>query len=455
MQCPQCNAQLDDDTVFCGNCGKQIVPLHAQGATVAYKGGSTGEDEQPTILASPQSSQRPASQTPVSSNYVHQPVTPVPGDALTFISPPPSPTRKRNTGRIVFIAAMVLLVIVIGSIGAVALTRNNTPSHSTQTNTSALNSNSNGTVSFSDSQNGSGHSDIVAVDARGLAAPPAGSQYNAWIVDTNSENTTGLGTLTLNKDGTYFAKFPGDQQNVLSLGNKVEVTLEQGTVTVPTQVLLSATFPPKAFVHIKHLLVSFPNTPGKIGLLVGLMDQAQKLSSASQLLQSIVGSQNTVANTVAIECAAQSIIDIAEGTQGSHYQSLAGQCASQNVTQVGDGYGLLGTGGYISNGKAHASLAATQPDTTINIRVHARHVAICLENMNGWITTIDQDAIALLNNPTNTAKVQEIVTLANHALNGVDLNGDESIDPVPGEGGAVTAYYHGQLMSALVLAPGS
>ncbi len=75
--------------------------------------------------------------------------------------------------------------------------------------------------------------------------------------------------------------------------------------------------------------------------------------------------------------------------------------------------------------------------------------------MKGWITTIDQDALALLNNPTNTAKVQEIVTLANHAFNGFDANGDGSVDPIPGEGGAVTANFHGQLMATLVLAPGS
>src|SRR5207247_5774395 len=183
-----------------------------------------------------------------------------------------------------------------------------------------------------------------------------------------------------NKDGTYATKLTNGQQNVLSLGNKIEVTLEQGSATVPTgQVLLATAFPPKAFVHIKHLLVSFPDTPGKIGLLVGLVDQAQKLSSASQLLQSIAGS----GNTFAIQCAAQSIIDIAEGAQGTHYQQLSNNCASQNITQGGDGYGLLGTGGYIANGEAHASLAATQTDTTVSIRVHAGHVAICLENMKG------------------------------------------------------------------------
>ena len=75
--------------------------------------------------------------------------------------------------------------------------------------------------------------------------------------------------------------------------------------------------------------------------------------------------------------------------------------------------------------------------------------------MKGWVTSIDHDAQALLNNPTDSAKIKEIVTLANHTFNGFDANGDGSIDPIPGEGGAVTAYYHGQLMASLVLASGS
>jgi hypothetical protein len=449
MQCPQCHAQLDDDTAFCGNCGKQLAPFKAQGATVAYKT-EAGDDELPTVLISEQSSQRPGSQPPA-RNYSSQPDTPYRGDTPP-LAPSPSPPRKSNTRRVAFIVVLILLIIGIVALGAIAVLKNNTTAKNNNSGNTPLASNATGVVNFSDSLNGTGHSNVVTISASGLAAPPAGSQYNAWIVDTQSERSTDLGALTQNKDGTYTTKSTQGQQNVLSLGNRVEVTLEKGTVAVPTgQVILSTAFPPKAFIHIKHLLLSFPDTPGNIGLLVGLTDQAQKLSSASQLLQSIAGS----GNTAAIQCAAQSIIDIAEGTQGSHYQALSGLCAFQNITQVGDGYGLLGTGGYIGNGEAHASLAATQSDTTISIRVHAGHVTICLENMKGWINTIDHDALDLLNNPTNTSKVQEIVALANHALNGVDTNGDESIDPIPGEGGAVTAYFHGQLMAALVLAPSS
>ncbi len=445
MQCPQCNAQLDDDAVFCGNCGKQVAPLQAKGATVRYKE-KPGDSELTAMQG-----KRPAQQTPAPDTraYATTPETPTLRGA--FSAPPTSkpPARRTNIGRVALIAALVLLVIAGGTIGVVALLRNNNAAKSS--NNAALGSNASGAVSFSDIQNGSGHSDVVNIFVNNLPAPPAGSEYDAWLVDTQSEHSVGLGTLQA-KDGSFKLNFAAGSTNLLGTGDKVEITLENGTANAPTgQVLLSASFPPKAFIHIKHLLVSFPDTPGKIGLVVGVVDQAQKLSAASQLLQSIAASHNAGA----IQCAAQSIIDIAEGIQGPHYQPLASQCAAQNVAEIGDGYGLLGTNGYIANGEAHASLAATQTDSTGNIRVHARHVQICLENMKGWITTIDQDARALLNNPTDTTKVQEIVTLSNHALNGVDTNGDESIDPVPGEGAAITAYIHSQFMATLILAPGA
>ena len=449
IQCPNCNAQLDDDAVFCGNCGKQVAPLQARGATVGYNKGAA-ENEYATVQ-SLENLPRPGAQAPKARNYVPAPNTPQAG---TLLSPPPAKpdTRRVPTVRVAVIAVLVLLVIAGGTITAVALLKNNSPTKSnSQKNTAPPATTALGVVNFSDDQNGSGHSNVVNISVNNLSAPPAGSQYDAWLVNTESEQTITLGTLAL-KSGSYTLKFADGSTNLLGAGDKLEVTLENGTATIPTgRILLSATFPPHAFVHIKHLLFSFPNTPGKIGLVVGAVGQAQELSSAAQLLQSIAPSNNGWA----IQCAAQSIVDIAEGAQGPHYQPLGSQCASQNITQVGDGYGLLGSNGYIANGEAHASLAATQSDSTDSIRVHARHVGICLENMKGWITTVEQDALALLNNPANTTKVPEVVTLSNHTLNGVDADGDGSIDPVLGEGGAATAYYHAQLMAALVLAPGS
>src|SRR5215469_13326880 len=207
MQCPQCNAQLDEDTVFCGNCGTQITPLQAQGATVTHKAGE-GEDGFATVLSSRQSSQSPPSQTPVRNNVL-RPDTPFRGDDTpTILSSPPPPARKNNSWRIGFIVAMVVIIIGVGTLGTIAFLKNRT---TTTTNSGSTNTppatNANGTVSFSDSQNGSGHSNVVTINASGLNTPPNGSRYDAWIVDTQSEHATGLGTLVQNKDGTYTAKF--------------------------------------------------------------------------------------------------------------------------------------------------------------------------------------------------------------------------------------------------------
>ena len=36
MQCPHCNATVDADTIFCGNCGKQIMPLQPGETVISY-----------------------------------------------------------------------------------------------------------------------------------------------------------------------------------------------------------------------------------------------------------------------------------------------------------------------------------------------------------------------------------------------------------------------------------
>jgi hypothetical protein len=305
-------------------------------------------------------------------------------------------------------------------------------------------------VSFVDSPNGAGHTDSLSITVNGLATPSSGSNYYAWIVNDVSEQITPLGQLTAN--GQQFTlNFVGHGTNLLGLGNKLEISLEQGKPSAPTNVVLTGTFPPKAFVHIKHILFQFPITPNHIGLLVGVLGQTQQLNDQAALLQNAVAGHNTIAT----QCIAQSMIDIIEGQQGQHYQPLGPQCAAENINIAGDGFGLLGSNGYLSLAGAHASLAATQTDSTDSIKIHAKHVEICLANIQGWVTTVDQDAINLLAHPDHTSKVQEMVTLSDHAYHGVATNGNEQPQPITGSGGAITAYIHGQLMAGLILVAGS
>jgi hypothetical protein len=49
--------------------------------------------------------------------------------------------------------------------------------------------------------------------------------------------------------------------------------------------------------------------------------------------------------------------------------------------------------------------------------------------------------------PDMEKPIRESVALADEMLKGTDLNGNEQIEPIPGEGGALTAYEHAHYMA--------
>lgn len=302
------------------------------------------------------------------------------------------------------------------------------------------------------SQNGQeGQTNSLSIAIQHLAAPPSGSNYDAWIIDDHTEQVTALGTLK-EQGQNWTLTFSSGSVNVLTAGNKFEITLEQGKVTAPTgQAVLTGNFPINSYSHVLHLLYEFPETPGKVGFLVGFLAQIRLLDNQAAVLQSIAASKNPVA----ISCTAQSMLDIIDGAHGANYKPLASNCAQQNVTVAGDGFGLLGKSGYTAGIEEHASLALSQSDATQNMHQHAALMNIALTNVSGWVTTIEQDLLQLRAHPTNLSSLAEITRLADAAYHGEDTNGDGQVDPVPGEAGALIAYQQGQLMATLSLAPGA
>ena len=453
MKCPRCNYSLDDDTIFCGNCGAQIAPLNSQGATVA----SSLENEETLQARSNAMGNKQAAPPPVMQRFLPPAASYAPApDTTVQKETPPVPRRTASplaSGRVRVISALALIVLVGGALGLFAALKNGGAGPNTTLGTHAT-----GQIAFIDNSNGvPGHTDALTMSIQNLESPPSGFQYDAWLVNDATEQNIALGTLAASGQ-TFSLNYRGDGNNgqpgtnLIGAGDKVIITLEQGSVSAPTgKVILSATFPPKAFIHIRHLLFSFPITPGKIGLLVGLLGQAQLLSAQALALQSASANHNTAA----IQCGAQSIIDILEGSQGSAYQPLSASCLSLGISAAGDGFGILGNTGYDVLASQHASLAATQSDSTDLIRLHAGHVQIAMTNIEGWATQVEQDALVLRASPGNTALMQQIVTLSDHIFHGVDINGDERVDPVPGEAGAITGYNHGQLMATLQFVAGA
>lgn len=460
MQCPQCNARLEEDVVFCGNCGTQVTPMQNRGNTTFTDNSYQGSPAYGNRNRQDQVNNRWTDQRTVLSNTSQRDSLSGPQTPTREDTPPPqgfpprSSPRLSRTWRNILIGGVVLLIGAVAALGAAFTLKSQTPGANVPTAVSspAAKANVTGQVDFLDNPNGSsGNTDVLKIAIESLSAPPSGSQYAAWLVNDQTEQIIPLGTLKQNGN-TFSVSFTsgtgGTQQhlNLIGAGNRVEVTLEQGTVSVPGgKVILTALFPPQAFVHIRHLLFRFPTTPNNVGLLVGLLHQTQVLNAQALLLQSLAAS----GNQAAIRCLAQSLIDISEGKQGTDYQPLSAFCTALSTSQAGDGFGLLGQG-YIATAASHAALAANQPDTTDNIRLHAHHVEIATSNIKGWVSTVNQDALNLRAHPSDTSHVAEIVAFSDHAYHGL-AGPDGQVNPVPGEAGAITAYAHGQFMAGLPL----
>lgn len=475
MKCTICREEMEPGAIFCGHCGQRLhskqEPLsQRQPAPLAIVPGQAGRGltmERPIVhapLPGPQAISgigfglRPGHTGPYKAFVPHhnemqekrQYVTrELPEIDLARKELSPSalhlalaepitglPRGQHNTffrSMLIFIT-IALLISSIG-VGAYALikTRSIGGYRLSRDFSSQIRTQVQGEVSFTDDPQTPGKSNRVTITLKQLNAPADNATYLAWLIDDEAEHITPLGQL-MPRGTDYVLQRTLGATNLLSLGNRIQVTQESSKVTVPTgKIVFKADFPPLAFVHLRHLLVHLDETPGQVGLLVGLREQARQLNAQATLLK------NRTLPSQAVHCVAQNILNIVEGTRGAHYATLSSRCATMQIAQAGDGFGLVGTGAYIEMSLIHVSLAATQSDSSATIKQHAEQARTTLENIREWASRLDQLAINLAQNPFDQATRQQIRTLCDQVLNG---NGNK-------QGGANAAYSYGQLMAQL------
>lgn len=417
------------------------VPFDSPGGP---SGGSPSQSGQPGQLAIRNGNAATAFQSRAGASVVSAPTE--------IATPPAAQGLRQFFARSWWFFLIILILVPLISAGAFFLTSQHPSAVITPS----------GTLQFVDSASPpDGSTDGLRLTTHDLAAPPSGSQYQVWLVSQETEQITSLGKLVVAPgQQTYQLAYTAPAvsgkpaANVLSQGDLVEVTEERSNVVAPSgHVVLAVKFPPKAFVHIGHLLLSFPTTPGKIGLLVGTLRQSKALNNQASAL----ARAESAGQTALVQCLAQSIVDIAEGDHGTHYRPLSQGCRAQGVTQTGDGFGLLVPGptakgdpysgegagnGYIKNAADHASLATSTPDATDALRQHAGKVQTALADVTRSVTTADKTAVTLLTAPTDTAAVAALTSATAAAYQGT--GGADA-------GGAVAAYEQGQQMASLSL----
>lgn len=293
-------------------------------------------------------------------------------------------------------------------------------------------------------------SDTVIFSVSGLAAPDAGRVYAGWLA--SDAGSLPLGPLGLGGGAANLVYVSPTQDNLLGRYDRVYVAdvPEAMATTALTNVVLAGALPEGPLGHIRQILFQSEVTPGRLGFALGLRQEADEVFRHAQFLRDAYN-----AGDFFLERGhAEHIVNIIEGAQGGNFGDLRGDGKIQNP---GDGFGLLQNGdqaGYIAGMREQAAQALASAEATEQIRLHAQHVQIAGENVRVRLTDV-RDRALRINQAGGIADTQQdvlnLTALAEQAIQGVDLNLDEQVSPIPGEGGTLTAYQHALLMARIDL----
>lgn len=295
-----------------------------------------------------------------------------------------------------------------------------------------------GIVSFFDA---TAPSDSVSILLNGIAAPPSGGTFAAWLTDSQTDTVLPLEQALPDENGRIALQVTdAEARNLLGLYDGFQLTEEPqfDDDPAPGTVVYRGRQAPEALAHIRAISAVSSEAPEAYGL--GARRQAEELLRHAGYVQ-------TAYDLLSIADAqrhAEHIVNVLEGATGEHFGDLDGAHGVQNP---GDGFGVLP---YVAGVQEAAVAATNAPDATHAITVHGDHVVQTTDNALAWGAQIQEAALNILaaESVGDIGPYVETLTRASHLLlNGADDNGDGNVSPA--EGGIFTAYQHAQYMGAV------
>ncbi|HET8564262.1 MAG TPA: protein kinase, partial [Candidatus Binatia bacterium] len=308
-------------------------------------------------------------------------------------------------------------------------------------------------------QKGSAPADKVTISTDSMPPPPPGSQYQAWLIEDDGEQRIPLPKIIFDQQNQGSLTYVDPQgRNLIGKYIKLEITLEPDpdpSTNPSTNVAYSVSLPSEGFKHVRHLLSSFNATPETVGFILGLDASTARLNESAQQMWAAFKARNETE----VDLHAERMLNLILGNQTPEHKDWNGD---GNVDDSGDGYGLLLNGenlGYIGGTSTHAGLSLQSADATPNMLTHGEHIQIVAKNLEEWTLQLHDQLTAILGTPFDSpdleGRIRVAVALADQIRNGIDVNGDEKIEPIPGEGGFATAYEHAYYMADMVILPGA
>ena len=303
-------------------------------------------------------------------------------------------------------------------------------------------------------QNGTGIADQATLIARAMPAPPPGSQYEIWLI--GADDRLSLGNFVPDNTGKGEMSFvEPDGLNLLAFYDKVEITIEPKPDSKPEPsglIAYSFTFPAEGLTHLRYLLSSFPTTPGENALIQGLYVDIQNIDKLARDMQTAFEKGDKAGM---LQKGEEALI-LLSGAQSEDHKDWNGD---GKTTDTGDPYGLLLNGssfGYIQSVYAEADYTVNTPEATQFMIENGEVVKICDQNLSIWMPQLRGLLLTILTSTSDSeisGAIKDLVTLADHVLNGIDLDNNGKVDTASGECGAKSAYEYAYYMADMPILP--
>jgi hypothetical protein len=302
-------------------------------------------------------------------------------------------------------------------------------------------------------QNGNSIADEVSLTADALPPPPAGNQYEVWLINGNNRLSLGVFSPDQN-EGSKLTFSDPQNQNLLARYDTVEITIEPKPDSDPKPsglVAYSFSLPKEGLIHLRYLLSSFPNTPGRTAFVQGLYADIVTIDKLAREMKDAYGAGDRAGALTK----AETMLNILVGAKSSDYKDWNGD---GKIDPRGT-YGLLVNGsnfGYIQAVSVEAGFAVLTPNATQSMVDNGNVVKTCAQNLAGWAPQLRALLVTILTSAPDaniSAAINDSASLADQLLNGFDKDGNGNVDTVTAECGAQLAYEYAYYMADMPILP--
>ena len=290
--------------------------------------------------------------------------------------------------------------------------------------------------------------DRATLIAQAMPAPPAGSEYEVWLV--NGAERLSLGVLSVDGKGKGSLNFDHPQGvNLLAAYNGVEVTLRSkdgSEANASERVAYSYMLPEAGLAYLRGLTVSFPTVPKEVGLIHGLAANARLLGQTAQDMLS----EYENGDEAGTRKNAEALINLLVGEGNQDHKDWNGD---EQITDPGDGYGFLG---YMQAVYSHADYAVNASGASRNMIVNGENVKTCTQNLARLAPELQDQVLKILNAASLSDMdllIQRSAELVDQIVNGIDLNENGKVDATVEECGVLVAYEATYRMADMPLLP--